>query len=46
MTDEIDTESRTIVDTHFQNAFAYRLAIPEIVQGGLRQSVQFRALAF
>ena len=46
MTHEIDTESRTMVDTHFRDAFAYRLAIPEIAQGGLRQPVQIRALAF
>jgi hypothetical protein len=25
-----------MVDTHFRDAFAHRLAIPEIAQGGLR----------
>ena len=44
MTHEIETESRTMVDTHFRDAFAYRLAIPEIAQGGLRQPVQYPRL--
>jgi hypothetical protein len=44
MTHEIDTESRTMVDTHFRDAFAYRLAIPAIAQGGLRQPVQYPRL--
>jgi len=44
MTHEIDTKSRTMVDTHFRDALAYRLAIPEIVQGGLRQPVQYPRL--
>ena len=35
-----------MVDTHFRDAFAYRLAIPEIVQGGLRQPVQYPRLCF
>jgi len=44
MTHEIDPESRTMVDTHFRNAFAYRFAIPEIAQGDLRQPVQYPRL--
>ena len=31
-------------DTHFRDACAYRLAIPEIAQGGLRQPVQYPRL--
>ena len=41
MTHEIDTEPRTMVDTHFRDAFTYRLAIPETAQRGLRQPVQY-----
>ena len=30
MTHEIDAESRTMVDTRFRDAFAYRLAVPKL----------------
>jgi hypothetical protein len=30
-----------MVDTHFRDAFTYRLAIPETAQRGLRQPVQY-----
>jgi hypothetical protein len=46
MTHEIDTESRTMVDTQFRDAFAYRLAIAEISQGLSDSRSSIRALAF
>ena len=33
-----------MMDTHFRDAFAYRLAITEIAQGGLRQPMQYPRL--
>lgn len=46
MTHEIDTQSLTIVDSHFRDAFTHRLGIPKIAQGGLRQPVQYPRLGF
>lgn len=41
MAHEIDTVSRTMVDTHFRDALAHRLAISEIAQDGLRQTMEY-----